>query len=77
MSDHQIELICDTCGNDQFKHEETDHDASKVFTCNQCEREYTKAELMELNSEAIGTKLTDIKDELVSDIQKKFKKLFK
>lgn len=69
-----INLLCPTCGSDQFEYDE--HDMSLV-KCASCEREMTKDDLIEENSENIQVNVDEVKKEIKNDIEKKFKDIFK
>ncbi len=70
----EIKLFCPICGNDQFESIDTDDARVK---CSDCQRIYTKEELIDGNQEAIETNIDEVKDELMKDLQKKLKKMFK
>ena len=77
----RITLLCDTCGNDLFEYdskyeyEEMPDDA--IMTCSDCGRTYTKAELLECNHLRIQANVDDVKDEIIDELQRSIKKLFK
>jgi len=70
-----ISMICETCGCDQFEHDETDDDSTKK--CEGCGREYSKDELIEVNQEGIDSQVEEIGKEAMDDLTKDLKKAFK
>jgi len=69
-----ISLLCPTCGSDQFEYDEAD---MSVVKCASCEREMTKDDLIEENSENIQINVEEVKKEIKTDIEKKFKNIFR
>jgi len=69
-----INLLCPTCGSDQFEYDEDD---MSLVKCASCEREMTKDDLIEENSENIQVNVDEVKKEIKNDIEKKFKDIFK
>lgn len=85
MKDMQmtISLKCSVCGNDQFSAvDETIQDIEEAgdeieVRCSDCGRVTTKEYLMEENSHIIDANIEDFKDEIIKEIEKDFKKMFK
>lgn len=77
----EVKLFCPTCGNDQFESLDTDdlqHAIEDVrLKCSDCQMIYTKKELIDGNQEVIEANIDEVKDELMNDLQKKLKKMFK
>lgn len=85
MKDMQmtIKLICSICGNDQFSAvDESIQDIEEAgdeveIRCSDCGRVTTKEQLIEENSHIIDANVEDFKDEMMKEIEKELKKLFK
>jgi hypothetical protein len=45
--------------------------------CADCKNVFTKAELIEANQDVINANIEEVKEELLKDLDKKLKKLFK
>ena len=79
----KVRLICSVCGNDQFSAidenlidiDEADDDIK--VKCSDCGREITKEQLLEENTDVINANIEDFKDEIMKEVVKDFKKLFK
>lgn len=78
-----ISLKCSICGNDQFSAiDESIHDIEEAvdeveIRCSDCGRVTTKAQLLEENSHIIDANIEDFKEDIIKEIQKDFKKMFK
>lgn len=78
-----ISMRCAVCGNDQFSTvDETIEDIQNApdetqVKCSDCGRVTTKEQLIEDNSEVIDANVEDFKEEIMKQVQKEFKKLFK
>lgn len=78
-----IGMKCSTCGNDQFSTvDESIEDMLNApdeteVKCSDCGRVTTKEQLLEENSHIIDANIEDFKDEIVRQLQKDFKKMFK
>lgn len=78
-----ISLKCYICGNDQFSaidesiHEIQDAPDETEVKCSDCGRVTTKEQFIEENSEVINANIEDFKEEIMKQLQKDFKKLFK
>lgn len=79
----KVSLLCPVCGNDQFESLDVEHDELMSATddarvkCSDCETVFTKEEIIRENSEKISIAVDDMKDEIVSDVEKELKKAFK
>jgi len=69
-----INLLCPTCGTEQFEYDEED---MSLVKCASCERVMTKDDLIKENSENVQTNVDEVKKEIKNDIEKKFKHIFK
>ena len=65
-----VTLLCPTCGNTEFAHEEN---SSELVRCASCGREFTKDDLIRENSENISIGVEEMKQQVVKDITKEFK----
>lgn len=78
-----INLKCSVCGNDQFSAvNESVQDIGEVendveVKCSDCGRVVTKEQILEENSYVIEANFEDFKDEVMNQIEKDLKKIFK
>jgi predicted RNA-binding Zn-ribbon protein involved in translation (DUF1610 family) len=72
-----VTLLCPTCGSDQFSHEDGVEETIEITKCTSCGREMTKDDLIHENSENISAHVDEVKKEMVDDIRKQFKNIFK
>ncbi len=79
----RISLKCSVCGNDQFSTvDESIEDLPSAsdeteVKCSDCGRVTTKEQILEENSHIIDANLEDFKEEIMKNLQKEFKKIFK
>ncbi|MFN8846379.1 MAG: hypothetical protein ACK5W9_05975 [Bdellovibrionales bacterium] len=73
----QISLRCHACGGTRFEYDETIDSDEQIVKCAQCDRETTKRELMNENSENINAHVREVADEAVKDITKELNKTLK
>lgn len=79
----RINMKCSVCGNDQFSPvDESIEDMSNAtdetkIKCTDCGRVTTKEQLIEENSLIIDANIKDFKDDIVKQLQKDLKKMFK
>jgi uncharacterized Zn finger protein len=78
-----IEMKCNICGNDQFSSVGEDvedlmsaPDVTEI-KCSDCGRVVTKEQLLEENREIINANIEDFKDDIMNQVHKEFKKIFK
>ena len=78
-----VTLYCPVCGNDQFSSldSETDDlsdapDGTRI-QCADCKCIFTKAELIEANQDIIDANIEEMKEELLKDLEKELKMMFK
>ena len=83
VKSRNVKLYCPTCGNDQFScvdYEIEDlsnaPDDTKI-QCADCKCIITKAELIEANQDVINANIEEVQEDLLKDLEKKIKKLFK
>lgn len=78
-----VSMKCSVCGNDQFSTiDETIEDLQVApdeteVKCSDCGRVTTKEQLIEENSHIIDANIEDFKEEIISQLEKDFKKMFK
>ena len=78
-----IGMKCSICGNDQFSTvDESIEDMLNApdeteVKCSDCGRVTTKEQLIEDNSHIIDANIEDFKDEILKQLQKDLKKIFK
>ena len=73
--DRTVTLICPTCGDTQFEHDE--HDENAAATCLSCGLQITRTDLIEANSENISGQLEKMKSDVVSDMKAQLQKSLK
>lgn len=61
-----VNLLCPTCGGDQFASDGNPETPTSI-KCASCEREFTKDELIELNSDNISEHVREMKGEITKD----------
>ena len=78
-----ISMKCSICGNDQFSTvDESIEDVQNApdeaeVKCSDCGRVITKEQLIEENKHIIDANIEDFKGEIVKQLKKDFKKMFK
>ncbi|MDE6208411.1 MAG: hypothetical protein K2M73_01905 [Lachnospiraceae bacterium] len=78
-----VSMICPLCGNYQFSAIDCDLDNLSETSdetrikCSDCGRIVTKAVLIEENQERINANIEDVKKEVVNEIKKELKKMFR
>lgn len=76
----KFSVRCIVCGSDQFYLDDNMDDLINApdeteIKCADCGRVYTKSELINENSDIINANIDDLKDEIISEIKKDFKKM--
>ena len=83
IENRNVTLYCPTCGNDQFSSVDVEiDDLSDVpgdtrIQCADCKCIFTKTELIEANQDVINANIEEVKRDLMIDLEKKLKKMFK
>jgi len=85
MKDMQIKISmkCSVCGNDQFSaideyiEDIQDCPDDTLLKCSDCGRVTTKEQLFDENSYIIDSNIEDFKDDIIKQVEKDLKKLFK
>lgn len=72
-----VSLLCPTCGCSNFSYSEGSEETIQVMTCASCERELTKDELVQENSENIEENLSEMKKEIIKDVAAELRKSLK
>lgn len=78
-----VDLLCPLCGNKLFESLDVDfndlYDASEEvrLKCANCNRIFTKSQLIEQNLDVINDNIEDIKDEALKQMEKEITKMFK
>ena len=77
-----IAMLCPICGNDQFSALDNVEDLQDApdetrVQCSDCKKILTKAELIESNQHIIDENIEEVRKDLMKDIEKKLKKMFK
>ena len=78
-----VTLYCPTCGNDHFSCLDTEvGELSEAppetrLQCADCKSIFTKAELIEENQDIINANIEEVEQNLMKDLEKKLKRLFK
>ena len=71
----EIRMHCPTCGGTDFS--VVEHEEEKLVTCSQCERQMTKSELYEENSELLTETQNEIAKEAQKQLEAEFKKMLR
>ncbi len=75
-----VSMLCPVCGNDQFESLNPEYPDLKEapdevqLRCADCCAVYTKEDLIRENSEKIAIAADEMKDEIIKDFEKDFKK---
>jgi len=69
-----VNLYCQICGDDQFEFDSENENTT--YKCFNCGKEYTREELISVNQEIINSNIEDVQREVLSEIEKEFKKMF-
>ena len=83
VESRNVTLYCPICGNDQFSCAEVEIDDlsdapdDTKIQCADCKHILTKAELIEANQDVINANIEEVKQDLLKDLEKKLKKMFK
>lgn len=72
-----IALTCPTCGCSNFSYDEGSGETIQVMICASCERELTREELIQENSENSEEHLSEMKKEIVQDVADELRKSLK
>lgn len=78
-----VTLHCPVCGNDQFScldeeiNDGPDTPDDTRYQCADCKSIFTKAELIEENQDIINANIEEVKEELLKDLKKELKRIFK
>ena len=70
-----ISMKCASCGGTQFEYD--DEDESSVIRCAECDRVYTRDELMRANQARIDAGIEEMKDDVFEDVRKDLSNIFK
>ncbi len=73
----QISLMCPTCGSRDFSFDNGVPEESRSYVCTGCELEFSYQEIYDSNQEIISRAIDETKREIMSDVKKKFKRMFK
>ena len=73
----QVNMLCPTCGCDQFEFEGGAGEALEMAKCASCGREMTKDELINENSENISEDAKELGEEAVKEVADEFRKSLK
>lgn len=68
----QVILLCPVCGNSQFE-----TTSEQFYTCSDCKNQFDKEALISENTVSTDAMVEDLKKELIQDLEKDFKKMFK
>jgi alkyl hydroperoxide reductase subunit AhpC len=68
-----VSMQCSTCGETSFEFE----DENTPVRCVSCDRVFTREELIRENGAQVDSEVEGMKSEIVADIRKDLKKMFK
>ena len=83
IENRRVTLYCPICGNDQFLSLDCaledlfDSPDDYRVQCADCKSIITKAELLEGNQDIINANIEEIKQEVLEDVERRLKKIFK
>lgn len=83
IESRSVTLYCPTCGNDQFSCMDVENeDLSDApddtrLQCADCMSIFTKAELLEANQGVLNANIEEVKLDLMKNLEKKLKKMFR
>ena len=69
--------MCPTCGSKEFSFDGSIPEENRSYLCTACELEFSYQEIYDSNQEIISRAIDDTKREIISDMKKKFKRMFK
>lgn len=72
-----VNLVCPTCGGDQFSHDGAEAQTSELMTCGTCSLEISKDDLLRANSENVDEHVKEIGQEVLKDIEKELRDTLK
>ncbi|UWQ32213.1 hypothetical protein K3555_16875 [Leisingera sp. M527] len=72
-----IAMLCPTCGSDEFSFDNDLTETERTYECTSCGMEFTHEDIMDQNQDTISRAVEGMKKEIVADIRKDFKKIFK
>lgn len=78
----KVKMLCPLCGNDQFSTLDDTEDLLNApetteIQCSDCKSVYTKAKLIEENQHIINENIEDLKKDVMKDLEKELKNMFK
>ena len=83
VENRNITLYCPVCGNDQFSSVDSETDDlsdapdDTRIQCADCKSVFTKRELIDGNQDIINANIEEVKQELIKDLKKELKKMFR
>lgn len=77
-----VELLCPLCGNKMFENlneniDDLSNDENLKYRCANCNRIFTKKELLDANQLLIDAAVEEMGNDIVKQIEKELKKAFK
>ena len=72
-----IDLVCPVCAGTAFSFDEETPEEVRFYECVGCDGKISHQEILDSNQETISRAVDETKKEIISDIKKDFKKLFK
>lgn len=71
-----VPLLCPTCGGTQFESDSSSAEDVAPVKCASCQREFTRDELIEANSENVAEHVEEMGKEIVKDLAKELRRAF-
>lgn len=68
-------MICPVCGNDIFEYDTDNPDG--VVTCKNCNKVFTRTELIEANKKRLQADYDDLKQDFLDDAKMEINKMLK
>jgi hypothetical protein len=74
--DRSISLICPTCAGSEFEFDSSIDELERVYTCAGCGLTCSHRDILASNSARISAEIEEMKNEVISDMRKDFRKIF-
>lgn len=68
-----VSMLCPTCGCSTYEYEQVVDETTEIVKCASCGRELTKDELINENSENINEHVSEMGEEIETDIAKELR----
>lgn len=72
-----VTLLCPVCASSAFSYDDGLTEDERLYTCEDCGSSHNFEDLKSQNGERIENEISEIKSEVVRDMQKSISKMFK